>query len=208
MQRLDTQQDLAVAVDRLVSVEPRFAPLVWRHGLPSLRHAPANLQTLLRIVTDQLVSLRAGEAIWARLAARLGGFAPQEILALTEEELRSLGLSRAKARTFHAAARRFADDAVTESSCNEEETVRRLTGIPGVGPWTANIYLLMAVRSADAWPAADLALQLAARDVFVLPMRPSARDMGLLAEPWRPCRTAAALLLWSHYRAMKGMSAG
>jgi len=208
MQRLDTREDLAAAVDRLVSVEPRFASLVGRHGLPPLRHAPASLRTLLRIVTDQLVSLRAGEAIWARLSARLGSFAPQDILALTEEELRSLGLSRAKSRTFHAAARRFADDPVTESSCNEEETVRRLTDIPGVGPWTVNIYLLMAVRSADAWPAADLALQLAAQDLFDLPVRPSVRDMDRLAEPWRPCRTAAALLLWSHYRALKGMALG
>jgi DNA-3-methyladenine glycosylase II len=78
-------------------------------------------------------------------------------------------------------------------------------GIPGVGPWTANLYLLTVVRLADAWPAADLALQRAAMDLFSLPARPSAREMEVLAQPWRPVRSAAALLLWSHYRGLKRM---
>jgi DNA-3-methyladenine glycosylase II len=87
----------------------------------------------------------------------------------------------------------------------EAELLRRLTAIPGVGPWTANIYLLTAVGWSDAWPAADLALQEAARDLFGLAQRPQASLMDQLAEPWRPHRAAAALLLWSHYRELKGL---
>ena len=83
--------------------------------------------------------------------------------------------------------------------------MRGLLKIPGVGPWTASIYLMTAARSADAWPAADLALQRSAGDLLSLPGKPSAREMALLAEAWRPCRSAAALLLWSHYRGLKGM---
>lgn len=206
--RLDTASDLAAAVDRLIAVEPRFARVVARHGLPPLRHGEAGLKSLLRIVTDQLISLQAGEAIWKRLAPALDPFEPHAVLACPEADLRALGLSRAKARTFHAAARAFRDGAFAaggDDLGSDEDLLRRLTGIPGIGPWTANIYLLIAVRSADAWPAADLALQRAAMDLLSLPARPDARHMTVLAESWRPCRSAAALLLWSHYRELKQM---
>uniref|UniRef100_UPI0035B428F3 DNA-3-methyladenine glycosylase family protein n=1 Tax=Aestuariivirga sp. TaxID=2650926 RepID=UPI0035B428F3 len=146
---------------------------------------------------------------WARLAARFGRFAPVDVLAASHEDLRAMGLSGAKARTFHAAARMFQDGqfAGTES-LDEEDLQRRLLAIPGVGPWTASIYLLMAQQATDAWPAADLALQVAAQDLFSLGERPSARRMEELARSWRPDRSAAALLLWRHYRGLRGMQAG
>jgi DNA-3-methyladenine glycosylase II len=205
MKRLESPADLAAAVDRLISVEPRFAKVLSRHGLPPLRHATPGLETLLRIVTDQLISLKAGEAIWKRLAASLSPFDPKAVLACPEADLRALGLSGAKARTFHAAALAFAPGLAHSS---DEELFKALTAIAGVGPWTANIYLLTAARSADAWPAADLALQQAAMDLLSLPARPAARDMEQLAEGWRPYRGAAALLLWSHYRGLKRLPQG
>jgi DNA-3-methyladenine glycosylase II len=175
--------------------------------MPPLRHVEPGLQSLLRIVTDQLISLKAGEAIWARLAARLGRFTPDLVLAANQEELRSLGLSGAKARTFHAAALAFGQGSLSDADgLGDAEVQRRLLAIPGVGPWTASIYLLMALRSADAWPAADLALQVAAQDLFCLQERPSSRRMAELGEAWRPYRSAAALLLWRHYRGLRDMS--
>src|SRR6478672_7081377 len=116
MERLETTADLERAVDWLIAAEPRFAGVVQRHGLPPLRHAEPGLESLLRIVTDQLISLKAGEAIWARLARRLGSFAPQEVLAASHEDLRALGLSGAKARTFHAAASAFSQGAFLRSA--------------------------------------------------------------------------------------------
>jgi DNA-3-methyladenine glycosylase II len=208
MTRFDTAGDLAAAVERLIASEPRFGPVVQRHGLPSLRHAEVGLRSLLRIVTNQLISLKAGEAIWSRLAQSLDSFEPDVVLATPDTKLRALGLSRAKARTFHAAARAFSDgsfDASTVDDQSDEQILRRLTEIPGIGPWTAHLYLLTVIRSADAWPAADLALQRAAADLLSLPSRPAAREMVMLAEPWRPRRSAAALLLWSHYRGLKRM---
>lgn len=206
MNRLDTMEDFKVAVASLVAVEPRFAKVVERHGLPTLRHAEPGLESLLRIVTDQLISLKAGEAIWSRLATRFGQFLPVDVLAASVEELRSLGLSRAKARTFQAAAQAFNDWPLAgHVGPNLAEVQRRLLDIPGIGPWTVSIYQLMALRVADAWPAADLALQVAVQDLLDLPERPGARHMVTLAETWRPCRSAAALLLWQHYRGLKGM---
>jgi DNA-3-methyladenine glycosylase II len=207
VQRLETTEDLVAAVARLTAAEPRFAPVVNRHGLPPLRHAAPGLASLLRIVTDQLISLKAGEAIWARLAARLGPFAPGDVLAASHEELRAMGLSGAKARTFHAAARVFAEGHFADAeNLDEDDLQRRLTAISGIGPWTASIYLLMAQRAADAWPAADLALQVAAQDLLDLGERPSTRRMDELAMGWRPDRSVAALLLWRHYRGLRGMA--
>jgi DNA-3-methyladenine glycosylase II len=209
MQRLDTTSDLEAAVARLAAVEPRFLRVIEQHGLPPLRHAEPNLESLLRIVTDQLISLKAGEAIWSRLATRYGRFHPADLIAAGEQELRALGLSGAKARTFRAAAQAFSEGRFAEAErLDEAELHRRLMDIPGVGPWTASIYLLTALRAADAWPAADLALQVAAHKLFDLPERPSPRRMTVLAENWRPHRSAAALLLWRHYRGLRGIVPG
>jgi len=209
MKRLDTERDLAMAVDYLLAVEPRFTQVVERHGLPPLRRCEAGLESLLRIVTDQLISLRAGEAIWARLKQSLHSVEPETVLACTQSDLRALGLSGGKARTFHAAAQAFRNGrfitADYDGPAGDQDIEQGLLEIPGVGPWTANIYLMSVVRSADAWPAADLALQRSAGDLLALPGKPSAHEMVLLAEAWRPCRSAAALLLWSHYRGLKQM---
>lgn len=211
MKRLEHLHDLEAAVAWLVKVEPRFGPVVSRYGLPPLRHGEPGLRSLLRIVTDQLISLKAGEVIWNRISTRLENFTPAELLSCSESELRTLGLSGAKARCFHAAARAFQagtfpDDAA--SGLTEERVVRQLTAIPGIGPWTANLYLLTVHRAADAWPAADVALQHAARDLFGMAEKPTPRVLTGLAEPWRPYRSAAALLLWSHYRSLRQMPQG
>lgn len=209
MQRLDTEDDLKYAVAWLTGVEPRFADVVKRNGLPPLRHAEPDLESLLRIVTDQLISLKAGQAIWSRLATRFGRFAPGDVLAAGEDELRRLGLSGAKARTFRAAALAFATGQFNDmASLDVGEVERRLLEIKGIGPWTASIYLLMALRAADAWPAADLALQVALEDLLELSTRPSSRQMVAIGEAWRPHRSAAALLLWRHYRGIRGIAPG
>ena len=109
MERLETEADLKAAVAHLVAIEPRFVMILEQHGLPSLRQMEPGLKSLLRIVTDQLISLQAGAAIWSRLEARLGAFEEQDVLRCPEDELMSLGLSGAKARTFHAAAKFYCD---------------------------------------------------------------------------------------------------
>ena len=207
MQRLETQKDLEFAVTSLVTVEPRFAEVVERNGMPPLRHAEPGLESLLRIVTDQLISLKAGAAIWSRVATRFGRITAADLLAASHSELRGLGLSNAKALTFREAALAFSQGQFDDwEDLGEAEVQRRLMEISGVGPWTASIYLLMSLRAGDAWPSADLALQVAAQDLLGLQERPATRRMIDLGEAWRPYRSTAALLLWSHYRGLRGMS--
>lgn len=204
---LRDDQSLAEAIDRLVAVEPRFGPVVKLHGYPSLRRVEPGLYSLLRIVTDQLISLKAGEAIWRRIEARLGEVQPQTVLVVPIAELKALGLSTAKAMTFHAAALAARDGLLDEglAGLGDAQAAAKLCAIRGIGPWTADIYLLTTMARADAFPAGDLALQVAAQHLLSLERRPDFRTMGALAEPWMPFRSAAARLLWSHYRALKRM---
>lgn len=204
---LNSEEGLALAVDRLVDAEPRFQPVLARHGYPALRRTEPGLRSLLRIVTDQLISLKAGEAIWRRLETRLGETGPEAVLALSIDELKTLGLSTGKALTFHAAAMAARDGLFDGglAGLDDAQAARTLCAIRGIGPWTADIYLLSAMGRVDAWPAGDLALQAAVQDLLALNKRPDSRSMRELAAPWSPLRSAAARLLWSHYRAMKGM---
>jgi DNA-3-methyladenine glycosylase II len=119
-----------------------------------------------------------------------------------------LGLSGAKARCFIACARAAAKgeiDFVRLHKLSDADAIAALTALPGIGPWTADIYLLSNMGRADSWPCGDLALQAAAHDLLGLPARPDAKDMLQIAENWRPWRAVAARLLWSHYRGLRGM---
>lgn len=206
MDVITSEADLEIATTRLIAIEPRFLSVLEKHGLPSLRQMEPGLKSLLRIVTDQLISLKAGEAIWKRLEARFGNFDGPSILACAESDLKALGLSGAKARTFHAAATSFLDlNHATFDRMSDQNATDWLTSIRGIGPWTADVYLLSVSMRADAWPAGDLALQVAAQDLLGLPERPDPQVMRDLAETWRPVRAAAARLLWAHYRGLKGM---
>lgn len=202
----DSDEALQHAVARLIAVEPRFGNIVLRHGTPSLRRMPGGLEGLLRIVTDQMISLRAGAAVWVRLKDEFGACAPDRIAAVPVSRLMELGLSGAKARTFRAAAHAVIAGTLDFSrlaAMDDADAQNALTAIPGIGPWTANIYLLAAMGRRDSWPAGDLALQVAAQSLLDLTGRPSGPEMIALAEPWRPWRAAAARLLWSHYRGLK-----
>lgn len=206
--RLDSQDQLDAAVDLVIACEPRFHATVRTHGYPRLRRMTPGLASLLRIVTDQLISLKAGEAIWARLEASIDPADAGSIAVMPEQNLMRLGLSGGKARTFLAAA-----CAVTGGSLNfdtleratDAEVLARLQSIKGIGPWTADIYLMMAMGRADAWPRGDLALQVALQSLLGLRSRPAPSDMERLSTPWQPYRAAAAHLLWSHYRGLKGL---
>lgn len=206
MMDIRNSQDLARSVERLFAAEPRFRPLFDRHGLPPLRRMPEGLDTLLRIITDQLISVAAADAIWQRILDAHAPLTAGTILLSGEPGLCQLGLSRSKARSFLAASRSALAghlDHRLMSNLDDDQARSHLRQIPGVGPWTAEIYLLSALGRRDAWPAGDIALQSAAADLFDLPGRPGEKDMTLLASPWRPDRSVAARYLWLHYRQRK-----
>lgn len=199
---------LGRAVADLCVAEPAFAAVVSRHGVPSLRAMPADLASLLHIVTEQFVSLKAAHAIWLRVEARLAPFAPEYILACPVEELMGLGLSGAKARSFHRIAAMLVSRPgfLTEVAGQDDDQARKtLCALPGVGPWTADIYLLSVLLRANVWPTGDLALRLAAADLFSLTAPPNEKSMRSLGDAFVPWRAVAARLLWSHYRGLKGL---
>jgi DNA-3-methyladenine glycosylase II len=206
---LESEDDIKAAVNGLLTVEPRFGRVVDTHGLPPLRRMDDGLKGLLRIVTDQLISLKAGEAIWRRIDIELSPFDAARISRMREASLMRLGLSGAKARCFKSVAKAVFDGSFSFErlrSLSDSDVLANLMALKGIGPWTADIYLLAAMGRADAWPAGDLAVQVGAQHLFDIPERPGPRHLASLAEPWRPWRSVAARLLWSHYRGLKGMS--
>lgn len=208
MKRLREISDLEKSVIELCRLEPRFQTVIDQHGLPSLRTSPQGLEGLLMIVTEQFLSLQAAAAIWAKVRKGVEPFDAETILNLSAEELLSLGLSRAKAKTFQEIARRFLNgelDFKALEKYDEQNVAQQLCALPGVGPWTADIYLLSVMGASDAWPAGDLALRIAVQDFLKLNDRPEIKDMPRYAEAWRPHRAVAARLLWSHYRGLKGL---
>jgi DNA-3-methyladenine glycosylase II len=203
-----TRATLAAAVAELCAMETRFAPVVAAQGLPSLRKMPGGLEGLLRIVTDQFLSLQAAAAIWARLCKRLSPLTPETVLATPQADLVTLGLSRAKAKSFHGIALAMASgnfDPSKLASMPDEMVQAELVKLPGIGPWSAEIYLLASLQRADIWPAGDLALQHAAQNLFQLEARPQGKAMVELGQRFSPHRAVAARLLWSHYRSLKGL---
>lgn len=200
---------LQKAVSALCRKHPCFNSVVRQHGVPSLRASAGGLETILQMVTEQFLSLAAAAAIWKRLKQRLTPCNAGRVLACPQEELVALGLSRAKARSFHrlasaVATGRFSFEALVHM--DDVAAYKTLVALPGIGPWTADIYLLSVLLRSDAWPWGDVALQAAAHDLFKLPARPGKSEMVLLGESFKPHRAAAARLLWAHYRGLKQMS--
>jgi DNA-3-methyladenine glycosylase II len=205
--RIRTETDLDMALAALTAADPRFAALIARAGRPPLRRRPDGFAGLAATVVSQQLSTASAGAIWARLAAAFDPLEPQAIMRARPVRLACLGLSAPKIRALKEIARAVAGGRLALASLADidaEKAHAALTAINGIGPWTADIYLLSCLGHADAWPAGDLALQEAARLAFALPARPSAKEMLALAEIWRPLRAVAARVLWTYYRGVKG----
>jgi DNA-3-methyladenine glycosylase II len=201
------ESDLDAALAALVAADTRFAALIATTGRPPLRRRPDGFVGLATTVVSQQLSTASAAAIWARLAAAFDPFEPQAIMRARPVRLARLGLSAPKIRALKEIARAVAKNHLALGSLAEataEDAHASLTAVHGIGPWTADIYLLSCLGHADAWPAGDLALQEAARLAFGLPRRPTAKEMLSLAEAWRPLRAVAARVLWTYYRAVKG----
>jgi DNA-3-methyladenine glycosylase II len=203
---LHTEADLDSAIAGLITADPRWRDALALGGRPPLRRRPDGFAGLASIVVSQQLSTASAKAIWGRLEAALDPLDHETVRRARTAKLARAGLSGPKIRTLKAIAgaiNRGELDLKALNALPADEAHQRLTAIHGIGPWTADIYLLFCLGHADAWPAGDLALQEAARLLLGLRTRPSSRDMGPLAESWRPWRGAAACMLWSYYRAAK-----
>ena len=203
---IHTEADLDHAIANLSGADPRLARALALCGRPPLRRRAGGFAGLASIIVAQQLSTASAKAIWNRLTAALDPFDPAAVLRARAPKLARAGLSAPKIRTLKAIAKAIARgdlDLAALADRPADEAHAALTAIRGIGPWTADIYLLFCLGHADAWPAGDLALQEAARLLLALPARPSAKDMQPLAEAWRPWRGAAACVLWSYYRFAK-----
>jgi len=203
---LNTQDDLEAAVHRLIRQDPRLKQILERVGMPSLRRREPGFVGLAHIVCGQQLSTASAGAIWDRLCKALDPFDHTAVRRARADRLGRLGLSAAKIKTLKMIARELAAERLNLDVLAEEDADaahHTLTALHGIGPWTADVYLLFCLGHGDAWPAGDLAVQEAIRIGLDLKLRPTAKQMTPLAEPWRPLRGAAAHLWWSFYRAIK-----
>jgi DNA-3-methyladenine glycosylase II len=207
LSHIRTEIDLDNGIAALAEADPRFAALIAAAGRPPLRRRPDGFAGLATTIVSQQLSTASASAIWGRLAAAFDPFEPAAILRARAPRLAKVGLSSPKIRALKEIARAIAQGILPLTALADlpaDEAHAALTAIHGIGPWTADIYLLSCLGHADAWPAGDLALQEAARLAFGLRTRPTTREMATLAEPWRPWRSIAARVLWTYYRSVKG----
>src|SRR5262245_3210354 len=203
---LNTQADLEEAIHALVRQDRRLRPILDAAGMPSLRRREPGFVGLAHIVCGQQLSTASASAIWARLTSAFDPFDHHACRRARADRLGRLGLSAAKIKTLKNLARALAEERLNLDVLAEEDADaahHALTALHGIGPWTADVYLLFCLGHGDAWPAGDLAVQEAIRIGLGLSTRPNAKQMAPIAEPWRPMRGAAAHLWWSYYRAVR-----
>jgi DNA-3-methyladenine glycosylase II len=208
MRIIDTEADIRAGVKALRRKCPTMRHVHDTAGDPPLRRRPAGFEGLARVIVSQQLSIASAAAIWQRTAAACEPFEPATLLRLTDGKLAGAGLSRPKIRTLRGIATACADglDLAALAGASDEEVHAALTAVVGIGPWTADIYIMFCLGRADGWAPGDLALQIATQRAFALADRPGKDDMIALAERWRPWRGVAARLLWAYYAAVKARS--
>src|ERR1700681_1376869 len=203
---LNTQADLEEAIHALVKQDPRLRPILELAGMPALRRREPGYAGLAAIICGQQLSTASAAAIWARVSAAFDPFHDDTLRRARAGRLCRLGLSAAKIKTLKNLARELAFERLNLAvlaNDGADTAHNTLTALHGIGPWTADVYLLFCLGHGDAWPAGDLAVQEAVKIGLGLKTRPTEKQMAPLAEPWRPLRGAAAHLWWAYYKVLK-----
>ena len=197
----------ARTVAELTRDDGDLAALVDEHGIPPLWLRPPGFPSLVLFILEQQVSLASAAAAYRKVLDRLGAMAPEALLATTPEELRVDGVSRQKDRYLRALASAVLAgelDLPGLEALGDDDVRRALTALPGIGRWTADVYLLACLGRPDLWPVGDRALQVAAAEALRLDVVPDQGALELLGERWRPHRSTAARLLWHGYLVRRG----
>ena len=203
-QRSLTTKSLAVAAKILATRDKSLASILEAYGPPPMWGRKPGFSTLVRIIIEQQVSLVSARAMFERLKANIEPFTAERFIELGEPFLRSLGMTRQKSAYCLQLAHAFAEGRLDAlSRLSDDEAHATLLHIKGIGPWTAQVYLLMALRRPDIWPTGDVALATAVTNLKNLMARPTFPELAQMAESWRPFRSVAARMLWQYYLAGK-----
>ena len=209
MQTIDTLDHLAEELDELLRLDPRLAEPAKIAGQLPLRRTAPGFASLANIIVSQQVSKASADAIFARLTALEVLHDTVVFLRREPSALLGCGLSRPKLKTLLLVAAACEDGSLDlHGLCGlpAEEAIAVLSRTPGIGPWTAEVYLLFAAGHPDIFPGGDIALQNAYQMIFDLPERPTAKTLAGLTQDWSPHRGAASRLLWAYYGVRKGLS--
>lgn len=209
MRIIESEADVVAGMRSLRRKCPAMRRAYELAGMPPLRRREPGLEGLARIIVGQQLSVASAGAIWARTEVLVKPFTARRLLALDEAALKDVGLSRAKIKTLRALAEAVERDGLDLTRLSESDDALlhdQLTAVSGIGPWTADIFAMFCLGRADAFAPGDLALQEAARMILDLEDRPSAKELVVLAERWRPWRSVAARMLWAYYARAKKQS--
>lgn len=199
---LDSEVVLKRGLQELAAIDEDLDRIIQEDGVPPLWRRTPDFATLVLIILEQQVSLASARAAYDRLVAHVQTLTPASFLKLDDETLRGVGFSRQKTRYVRGLSESILNgklDLELLQRQTDEEASRQLIQIKGIGRWTADVYLLMALGRCDIWPVGDLALIKSVMQVKRLPTKPSSDEMEALAMPWRPWRSVAAMALWNHY---------
>ena len=209
MQRIASLDDIAAGLDALCRIDPRLQTVRGKAGEVPLRLSEPGFESLASIIVSQQVSRASADAIFGRLVKLVDPLTPQRVLAAGEEIFREAGLSRPKQRGLLAVAEAVAGGLDLDHLCTLDagDAIAAMTAVPGIGPWTAECYLLFAAGHPDVFPARDVALQTAVGHALGIEPRPPEKMLIRLAESWSPYRGVASRLFWAYYRELKGRDA-
>jgi DNA-3-methyladenine glycosylase II len=202
-----TDETLRMGVDALAAKDPDLYAVRARLGYPPTWTREPGFASLIHIILEQQVSIKAAATMFQRLASHLGSVTPESIRKAGESGLRRVGLTRQKSRYCVGLANRIASgelDLTRLATLDDAEGRSHLLDIPGLGPWTVDIYYMTALGRPDVWPLGDLALASAIQDVKRLDARPTKDEQLAFAEHWAPWRSVAARMLWMHYLEARG----
>ncbi len=197
-----TEDTLAQGLRHLFETDRDLAQVIFTRGAPPLWSRQPGFPTLVHIILEQQVSLASAQAAFERLLQAIGPITPQRFLELDDAQLNKIGFSRQKITYTRGLADLIVQgnfDLSELASLDDTQARRALLEIKGIGPWTADIYLLMALGRPDIWPAGDLALAIAVQGIKRLPDRPTQEQLDEIGQAWRPWRAVAARICWHYY---------
>ena len=211
MKEIKSHENIRTGLIELQKLDPSLIPIIKQTPSVALRRDQQGFQGLARIIIGQHVSTASAAAIHARFITEISPITPQNYLIASQDTLTKIGLTKAKQSTLTILSTAIMEKTLDLDTINqlpEQEAIAQLTSLKGIGPWTAEVYLLFCAGHPDIFAAGDLAIREAVRQAFNMAMRPPEKELRSIALKWSPLRGIASRLFWSYYAVIKGQDKG